>query len=64
VAPDEIDGLRKLVHDVRTPLAVVRGFADLLERRGDSLSAEQRAQYLARIREAAAEIDEILDKAR
>ena len=58
------DVVRRLVHDLRTPLAIVGGFAELLERRGDQLSDEQRAEYLERIRESATRMSEILDDAR
>ena len=52
-----------LVHDLRTPLAIVAGFAELLERRADQLSEEQRADYIDRIREAADRMNELLDEA-
>ena len=57
---DDGDELRRIVHDLRTPLAVVAGFAELLERRGDTLTAQQRAEYVARIREGARQMDAIL----
>lgn len=60
----ERDVVSTLIHDLRTPLAVVAGFAELLERRGDALSAEQRAEYLARIVQGAREMDAILQAAR
>ncbi len=41
--------LTKLVHDLRTPLTVVAGFAELLVRRGADLPPEQRDEYLSRI---------------
>jgi signal transduction histidine kinase len=56
------DEVARLVHDLRTPLAIVAGFAELLERRGGQLSAEQHAEYLTRIRESAARMGELLDE--
>jgi two-component system, OmpR family, sensor kinase len=55
--------LADLVHDLRTPLAIVAGFAELLQRRADELSDEQRADYIDRIREAADRMNELLDDA-
>jgi len=57
---DEPDALRTLVHDLRTPLAVVSGFAELLETRGRELDAAQRERYAQRIVQAAREMDAIL----
>jgi signal transduction histidine kinase len=59
--PDE--RLFRLVHDLRTPLTIVSGFADLLRRRAD-LTEAQRAEYAERIAEAAAELCAILDSER
>ena len=56
------DELARLVHDLRTPLAIVSGFAELLERRGDTLTPDQRDEYLTRIRESAARMGELLDE--
>jgi K+-sensing histidine kinase KdpD len=36
--------LVSLVHDLRTPLTIVQGFADLLSRRGATLTEEQREE--------------------
>ena len=58
------EGLVSLVHDLRTPLTIVQGFADLLSRRGVSLSDEQRQEYVDRIAAAAAEMKSILDDER
>ena len=55
------DDLARLVHDLRTPLAIVSGFAELLERRADQLTPDQQAEYLTRIRESAARMGELLD---
>jgi K+-sensing histidine kinase KdpD len=56
--------LRKLVHDLRTPLTVVEGFARMLERGEGRLSPEDRAEFTARILEAAGQMGEILDAVR
>jgi signal transduction histidine kinase len=61
-APDE--RLVSLVHDLRTPLTIVQGFADLLARRGAELSDDQRDEYVSRIAAAAAEMKAILDDER
>jgi K+-sensing histidine kinase KdpD len=56
--------LRKLVHDLRTPLTVVEGFARMLERGEGRLSPEDRAEFVARIVEAAGQMGAILDGVR
>jgi signal transduction histidine kinase len=53
-----------LVHDLRTPLTIVQGFADLLARRGATLTDEQREEYVTRIAAAAGEMKAILDDER
>jgi K+-sensing histidine kinase KdpD len=53
-----------LVHDLRTPLTIVQGFADLLVRQSPALSEEQRTEYVARIADAAHEMKAILDEER
>jgi signal transduction histidine kinase len=57
------DELRTLVHDLRTPLTIVEGFSDLLVRRGAELDDAQREEYLQRIRAAARELRELVDRA-
>jgi signal transduction histidine kinase len=56
--------LVRLVHDLRTPLTVISGFCELLERQGDKLNDEQKSEYLGRVSAAAAELRDILDSER
>jgi K+-sensing histidine kinase KdpD len=57
------DELRSLVHDLRTPLTLIAGFADLLVRRGAELDEPQRAELVERIAAAAREMRERVDRA-
>jgi signal transduction histidine kinase len=57
------DPIAELTHDLRTPLALVAGYAELLERRAEALTPEQLADYVARIAEGAREMDAILGRA-
>ena len=57
------DELTSLVHDLRSPLMVVEGFAASLARSDAELAPEQRADYARRIAEAAVEMRERLDQA-
>ena len=57
----EPDPLARLIHDLRSPLTVVEGFAHLLERDDERLDPEERLEYAQRIRAAAADMREILD---
>jgi signal transduction histidine kinase len=52
--------LSRLRHDLRTPLAVVAGFAELLASER-SISEEQRREWATRIAHAARELREIVD---
>jgi signal transduction histidine kinase len=56
--------LVRLVHDLRTPLTVITGFCELLDRQALKLTEEQRKEYLNRVSLAAAEMREILDRER
>ena len=56
--------LVRLVHDLRTPLTVISGFCELLERQHDKLTEEQKVEYLQRVSAAAAEMRGILDDER
>jgi signal transduction histidine kinase len=60
----EDERLVELVHDLRTPLTIVQGFADLLSRRGATLTEEERNEYVARIAAAANDMKAILDDER
>ena len=60
----EDERLVELVHDLRTPLTIVQGFADLLSRRGATLTDEERNEYVARIAAAANDMKAILDDER
>lgn len=60
----EEDRIMRLAHDLRTPLTIVSGFAELLVRRGEELDPDQRADYAARIEAAAREMRVILDSTR
>ena len=55
--------LRRLVHDLRSPVAVIDGFAQLLQRGAGTLTEEQRADYTQRIVDAAGELKTLLDGA-
>ena len=53
---------RRLRHDLRTPLTIVAGFAEVLA--GDRpLSEDNRRDYASRIVNAAREIRELIDAA-
>ena len=60
----EDERLVSLVHDLRTPLTIVQGFADLLTRRAATLSEDERDEYIARILAAANDMKAILDEER
>ncbi len=57
----ERDELKRLVHDLRTPLTIVEGFAHLIERDDARMDDEQRVEYAHRIKAAAGEMRELLD---
>ena len=64
VMPDADERLRTLVHDLRTPLTIITGFLELMERQQDKLEPDQLAEYQRRIKHAADEMVAILDKER
>lgn len=61
---DPAERLSRLVHDLRTPLTIVQGFAELLNRGGIGLDDERRDEYLGRILQAGREMKNILDDER
>ena len=51
---------RRLRHDLRTPLTIVAGFAEVLAA-DRSISDQERKDFARRIQDAAAEIRELID---
>jgi len=58
---DDDDGRRRLRHDLRTPLTIVTGFAEVLAS-DKAISEENRREYAQRIQAAAAELRAMLDE--
>jgi signal transduction histidine kinase len=56
------DELHDLAHALRTPIAIIQGFADLLLRDEGTLSEDQRREYAERIRSAAGDLRAELDQ--
>lgn len=61
---DPGERITRLVHDLRTPLTIVQGFAELLQRNAATLDDGRLDEYLARIIQASCELKEILDAER
>ena len=61
---DPHERLARLVHDLRTPLTIVQGFAELLDRGAVTLDEARRSEYLGRIAQAGREMKDILDDER
>jgi signal transduction histidine kinase len=55
------DPIADLVHDLRSPLAIIDGFAALLAKDTGKLTPEQRRDYATRIRNAATDMRGKLD---
>ena len=58
-----LDGLNRLRHDLRTPLTVVIGFAEILAS-DRTLSDDDRRDYAQRVLNAGYEIRELIDAAK
>ena len=54
--------LEKVAHGMRTQLAAVRGFTDLMIKGGERLTGEKRDAYLDRIAVAGARLDELIQE--
>ena len=58
----DTEARRKLRHDLRTPLTIVAGFAEVLA--GDrEISHADRREFAARIQDAAGDIRRLIDQA-
>ena len=60
--PEQRADIRRFVHDARTPLTVIAGFADLLHRSPDALGPDGSKDAIARIHQAAGDLRELLDQ--
>jgi signal transduction histidine kinase len=58
----DAEARRRLRHDLRTPLTIVAGFAELLGSDRDISDADRR-EYAERIQTAAGEIRTLIDRA-
>ena len=56
----DAEARRRLRHDLRTPLTIVAGFAEVLAA-DRPISDQDRRDFAARIQDAAGEIRELLD---
>ena len=61
MTPEETERRRRLRHDLRTPLTIVSGFAEVLAAERP-ISDDDRREYAARIHAAALEIGELVDE--
>lgn len=50
----------RLTHDLRSPLVAIRGFADVLIKKGDQLSEADRKELLTRIASNATVLDDLI----
>ena len=60
---DDVSAARQLRHDLRTPLTIVTGFAEILAA-DRPVSDDDRREYAQRIIVAAEEIRELIDSAK
>jgi signal transduction histidine kinase len=57
----DAEARRRLRHDLRTPLTIVAGFAEVLAA-DRPISDQDRRDFAARIQDAAVEIRELIDR--
>jgi signal transduction histidine kinase len=57
----DAESRRRLRHDLRTPLTIVAGFAEVLAA-DRPISDQDRRDFAARIQDAAVEIRELIDR--
>jgi signal transduction histidine kinase len=57
----DLETLRKLRHDIRSPLLIINGFAQLLAS-GREMTVEERRDYAERIQAAAAELRRLIEE--
>lgn len=55
------DFVATVSHELRTPVTPIKGYADLLRRRGDSMSPEKRAKALSVISDRAAHLTRLIE---
>ncbi len=60
---DDVSAARRLRHDLRTPLTIVTGFAEILAA-DRPVSDDDRREYAQRIITAAEDIRELIDSAK
>ena len=58
----DAESRRRLRHDLRTPLTIVAGFAEVLAA-DRQISEQDRKEFATRIQDAAAEIRKLIDEA-
>ncbi|MEM7546774.1 MAG: ATP-binding protein [Pseudomonadota bacterium] len=56
------EAIASLIHDVRSPLGAVQGLADFMRLSGDTISSDQRAEYLSGIMRAGHRMMAIIDR--
>jgi K+-sensing histidine kinase KdpD len=58
---EQEDVLRMVSHDVRNPLAIIRGYAQMLQQSGEALDDDQREQMLGKVMGQVDRIERLVD---